>query len=240
MTENNFWKSKDAVDQYQRTANIIIPDRIDILSKIANLALMFVSTQPKILDLGCGSGDVTAEIIKQRPDTSACMVDLSEEMIQLVRERFRNNKNIEVISSNLDDGIPDNLLSKKFDVVTSTFALHHVEYEKRVGLYSQIKHILCDGGLFINGDMFIGESPAITDWERDNMVGQASKRFNSELGLKTTPEQVKHRLLEESAEQGDKPGTIWNMCEDLRQAGFQYVDCIWMNYYLGIVVASRR
>ena len=67
MTENKFWKSKDVVDRYQRTANIIIPDRIDIVSKIANLAIMFASNQPKILDLGCGSGDVTAEIIKQRP-----------------------------------------------------------------------------------------------------------------------------------------------------------------------------
>ena len=240
MTENKFWKSKDAVDRYQQAANIIIPDRRYILSKIANLAIMSLSAQPKILDLGCGSGDVTAEIIKQRPDTSAFMVDLSEEMIQLVSERFRSNKNIEVISSNLDDGIPDNLLSNKFDVVISTFALHHVEYEKRVGLYSQIKQILCDGGLFINGDMFIGESPGITDWERDNMVGQASKRFNSELGLKTTPEQVKHQLSEESAEQGDKPGTIWKMCEDLRQSGFQDVDCIWMNYHLGIVVGSKK
>ena len=48
MTENKFWKSKEAVEGYQQAANFIIPDRERILLKIANLAIKYVSTQPMV------------------------------------------------------------------------------------------------------------------------------------------------------------------------------------------------
>lgn len=211
MTENKGWKSKEVVLHYQRTADITMPGRKDILSKIANLATTFVSHQPKILDLGCGSGDVTAEIIQLRPDTSVCMVDFSEKMVHQVRDRFQNEKNIEIITHDLNNGVPENLLSKEFDVLTSCFTIHHVEYENRVGLYTQIRHILCDGGLFINGDLFTGESPAISGWELDNLVTWITKQAKNELRIERTFNQVKQKQLEISEKQEDKPGTLWDM-----------------------------
>ena len=64
MANNKGWKSEEAVQHYQRTADITIPGRREILAKIATLAAASTSQQLGILDLGCGSGDVTAEIFK--------------------------------------------------------------------------------------------------------------------------------------------------------------------------------
>ena len=69
MAENEGWKSEEAVLHYQRTADITIPGRREILVKVATLVASFVSEKPRILDLGCGSGDVTAEIIRLIPDS---------------------------------------------------------------------------------------------------------------------------------------------------------------------------
>ncbi|MBN2075204.1 MAG: class I SAM-dependent methyltransferase [Dehalococcoidales bacterium] len=239
MTEKEGWKSEKTIRHYQRTADITIPGRRDILSKIADLATVFVSHQPKILDLGCGSGDVAAEIIRIRPDALIYMVDFSEGMIQMVRDRFQNNRNIEIITHDLNKGIPDILLSKKFDAVTSCFALHHVDYENRIGLYTQIKHVLCDGGLFINGDIFIGESPSISEWELNNLIIWIVDQAKSKLGIERTFNQVKQRHLQLAEEQGDKPGTLRDMQEGLRQAGFQYVDCVWMENRHAIITGSN-
>lgn len=240
MTEKEGWKSEDTIMHYQRTAGITIPNRRNILSKIADLATAFVSNQPEVLDLGCGSGDVVAEIIRVRPDASICGVDYSEGMIQLVQDRFRDGKNIEIIAHDLNKGIPENLLSRKFDVVTSCFALHHIEYENRVGLYTQIRQVLSDNGLFINGDIFKGESPTISEWELSNLITWIVKQAKEKLGIERTFDQVKQRHLELAEEQGDKPGTLHDMQEDLRQAGFQYIDCVWMENRHAIVTASNR
>ena len=132
------------------------------------------------------------------------------------------------------------MLSKKFDVVTSCFALHHIEYKNRVGLYTQIRHVLFDDGLFINGDLFIGESPTISEWELNHLITWIVKQAKSKMGIERTFDQVKQRHLEIAEEQGDKPGTLQDMQEGLRQAGFQYVDCVWMENRHAIVTASNR
>lgn len=240
MTEKEGWKSEETIRHYQRTADITIPGRRDILLKIADLATAFISHQPRILDLGCGSGDVAAEIIRIRPDTLIYMVDFSDGMIQLVRDRFQNNRNIEIITHDLNKGIPNSLFSKKFDAVTSCFALHHIEYENRTELYTQIRQVLSDDGLFINGDIFIGESPSISEWELNNLITWIVDQAKNKLGIDRTFEQVKQRHLELAEKQGDKPGTLRDMQEGLRQAGFQYVDCVWMENRHAIVTGSNR
>jgi len=237
MTENEGWKSEEAVLHYQRTADITMPGRREILVKVATLVASFVSEKPRILDLGCGSGDVTAEIIRLIPDSSVCMIDFSEEMIKLVQDRFGNNSNITIMKHDLNNGVPDTLLADSFDVITSCFAIHHVEYENRLGLYTQIRHVLHDGGIFINGDLFTGESLAVSEWELNNLVEWIRGQAKDRLGLERTFDQIKQKHLELSEKQGDKPGTIWAMYKDLKQAGFQYVDCIWMNYNLGVLLA---
>ena len=85
MAKEKGWKSREAANHYQRIADILVPSRKDILSIIARLATVFVSDQPRILDIGCGYGDVTAEIFQLRPRASICMADFPDEMIRTLR-----------------------------------------------------------------------------------------------------------------------------------------------------------
>ena len=238
MTEKDAWNSTELIAHYHRTADVTIPDRKKILSKIAELASAFVPRRPEVLDLGCGSGDVIAEIVRLRPDAPVCGVDLSEGMIKLARNRFQS-ENVRILTHDLNNGIPEDLVARKFDAVTSCFALHHIDFGKRVGLYTQIRQVLRDGGLFINGDVFTGESPEITEWETDNLMRWIMEQAKQVLGVERTFDQVKQRQRELTEMQGDKPGTLRAMQDDLRAAGFRYVDCVWMEYHHGIVVATN-
>ncbi len=239
MTENEGWGSDEIVRHYQQFADVTIPGRREILTKVAGLSASFVSEKPKILDLGCGSGDVTAEIIRSIPDSSICMVDFSEEMLKLAYDRFHGNENIQIIHWDLNKGIPENLLTEKYDVVVSCFAIHHVEYENRIGLYTQIREVLSDGGLFINSDLFTGESNTVTHWELNNLIEWIREQARDKLGIERTFDQVKQKQHDLWEIQGDKPGTLWAMYKDMKQAGFRFIDCIWMNYNLGVIVATN-
>ena len=237
MVKNKGWKSRDAASHHLETADIIIPGRRDTLSIIARLATEFVSDKPRILDIGCGYGDVTAEILELSPLASVCMVDFSEEMVRLAKERFVNNSEVRIIKHDLNNGVPDRLESSKFDAVVSCHALHHVEYENKVGLYTKIRQVLNEGGLFINGDRFTGESPNISSWEFDNWITWMTKQINNKLDRDKSFDEVKKTQMESDKKLGDKPGTLWEMQKDLKQAGFQYIDCVWKNYNLGVIVA---
>jgi tRNA (cmo5U34)-methyltransferase len=240
MIENEGWKSRDAARHHLRTADILIPGRRETLAIIARLATTFVSNQPRVLDIGCGYGDVTAEILELSPLASVCMVDFSEEMLRLAKERFGTNNKVNIFKHDLNKGIPDKLESYKFDAVVSCHALHHVEYENRVGLYTRIRQVLDEGGLFICGDRFTGESPIISRWEFDNWIIWMTEQIRIKLGIDKSINEVKKTQVEADEKLGDKPGTLWDTQRDLKQAGFQYVDCVWKSYNMGVVVATNR
>jgi len=240
MAEKRGWESTEAARHYLRTGDILIPGRRDILSIIARLATTFFSDTPKMLDIGCGNGDVTAEILAIEPNASVCLVDFSDEMIQLVRERFKDKGKIEIIKHDLNSGLPNKVMTTKFDAVVSCFAIHHIEYENRARLYSQIKRVLRDGGLFVNGDRFVGESPVVNQWEFDNWIVWMTKQIKTELGIDRTFDEVKRTQLESDKRLGDKPGTLWDMRDELRRTGFQYVDLLWKSHNLSVTCARKK
>ena len=136
MAKSEEWESKEVVNHQVRVADITIPGRRDKFAIVARLALAFVSDQPRILDIGCGYGDVTAEILELSPLASICKVDFSEEVLQQAKERFGNNIKVVIIKHDLNNGVPDNLESNNFDAVVSCYALHHIEHENKVPFFN--------------------------------------------------------------------------------------------------------
>ena len=95
MSTEKTWQKK-ATDHYSRVADILLPNRQKILSIIGRAATILSPDSPRILDIGCGYGDVTAEVLRYAPQASVCMIDFSEEMVQRSAERFQRNKDIDI------------------------------------------------------------------------------------------------------------------------------------------------
>ena len=239
MAENAGWQSGESVRRYQRTADVVIPYRQEILAVIARLGAAFTPDRPRVLDLGCGMGDVTAEILKLKPDASAVLIDNSEEMLKIARERYKDNGSIRIISHDLNGGLPLELAETEFDLCVSCFATHHIDYAKRKGLYAGVRGVLVKTGLFINGDRFTGESPAFSGWEHDDWMAWTVDNIREKLGIERTLEEVKRTQAETDEKHGDKPETIWSMRADMLKAGFRHVDCVWKSYNLGVLAAAK-
>jgi tRNA (cmo5U34)-methyltransferase len=236
--EKNF-QSLQAVQHYQRTADILIPGRQDILSKMAQLTASCGDDNPKVLDLGCGYGDATTSVLSVRPNAIAYLIDNSDEMIRLATEHFKNNQKVTVIKYDLNQGLPPSLINEKFDVVVSCLALHHIEYENRTNLYRAILVVLSKGGMFISGDRFKSDSSVIDRWEFDNWISWMVERIKDKLHKEKTFNEIKQTQIESDRKLGDKPGTIFEISQVLIQSGFLHVDCIWKNLNFAIMVASK-
>jgi tRNA (cmo5U34)-methyltransferase len=114
-------------------------------------------SHPAILDIGAGTGLLSALILKKFPDASLTLVDLSEQMLGIAKERFANRRDIRYISgdySNVDFG-------GRYDLICSALSIHHLEKSAKHLLYQKIFEALLPGGIFVNADQVLGETPAI-------------------------------------------------------------------------------
>lgn len=86
-----------------------------------------LNTSTRVLDLGCGSGDFSAEFAAT--GTSLVGVDISAPLIAKTRERFRNHSKLSFEASTLQDfAIPEN----HFDLIASITVLQHLTVESEL------------------------------------------------------------------------------------------------------------
>ncbi len=96
----------------------------------------------RVLDLGTGDGRLLALVLLDRPGANGIATDFSPTMLKAVRVRFQGDKKVQVIEHNLDEPLAD---LGRFDVVVSSFAIHHCTDERKRALYSEI-HTARTGG----------------------------------------------------------------------------------------------
>ena len=100
-----------------------------------------------ILDLGTGDGRLLALAKLARPQAYGTALDFSPTMLAQARSRFANDERVSFIEHSLTDPLPD---IGPFDVVLSSFAIHHVSDERKRALYREVFGLLEPGGLFCN------------------------------------------------------------------------------------------
>lgn len=240
MSEPRGWASPRAVRRYLNVQAEMVPGRSEALSLIAALVATSASPHPEILDLGCGDGALTARIIEQSPGASVTLVDFSDEMLRRARLRFAGDARVTAVRQDLNAGLPETLGATRFDAVVSCYAIHHVQPENHARLFRQIRGALRAGGVFLWGDRFQGESPAIAAWEMDRWAAWMAERAKEKFGMNPSPAEVLQRQREFDDELGGPYGSIWAARDQLKGAGFTHLDCLYRTHLTAVVVALDR
>jgi trans-aconitate 2-methyltransferase len=85
----------------------------------------------RILDIGCGSGEVTAEIARSLahiPESFVVGIDASQNMIDVARKTYSDVTNMDFMALDAQD-LP---FVNEFDLVVSFFCLHWIADQQRV------------------------------------------------------------------------------------------------------------
>lgn len=98
------------------------PQRLRAIDKALTRARVLINSNTKILDIGCGMGDVI-ELLLKHGEPEITGVDLSDETISYTRKKFATNKKIRLLAVGVEDmDFPVN----SFDLVIGVNILQHV------------------------------------------------------------------------------------------------------------------
>jgi tRNA (cmo5U34)-methyltransferase len=149
----NLWRNADhAINYLEKRASI--PRRTDAYEVLFEIMPERVE---RVLDLGTGDGNVLQMVLDARPGATGVGLDFQDEMLDRARERFADRPEAEIRRHDLDAPLPADL--GRFDVVVSSFAIHHLEPERQMALYGEVFQHLVPGGLFANVEHVASSTP---------------------------------------------------------------------------------
>ncbi len=222
------WAHKEFSGKYIEKADIYIPERRKMISLFSSyLAAFFPGAKEiRVLDLGCGDGVLTAEILSQGGQGRTIiptLVDGSEDMLHRAGERLGPSGIISYVHASFHDLIKDRATLGSFDFCMSSHAIHHLCMEEKIALFRFIYRHLEEGGCFMNADVVLPPSEGLQAWYFTLWKEAMQQMMDREGVSDETPEDVLSRYLD--PESMNRPDTLGEQLAALKEAGFRDVDC---------------
>ena len=182
-----------------------------------------INFNPKfILDLGCGNGNVTAQVLEKFPNAQYTLIDASEEMLNICKNRFEGY-NIDYVASYFQDF---DFGEHQYNFIVAGFSLHHCISEDKRNLFTKIYKSLKQGGIFSCSDLMI---------DRSSPSHAGLIAYWKTFVLSNYPTLEKWEWLMEHYNEFDNPDSFFNQKNWLENAGFKEFntfinDAYWIHY----------
>jgi tRNA (cmo5U34)-methyltransferase len=180
----------------------------------------------RILDLGVGSGNLSAAVLDRYPGAALTGVDVSREMLALARRRLPTERLTLVQRDFRDLGFDDG----GFDLVVSSISIHHVGDDEKRALFRDLHRLLRPGGVLAYSDQFRGAT--------EETYAKHIERWREESFALGAGEDEWTTWMAHQGEH-DHHASLADQMNWLREAGFTGIDCPW-RYLLWTVLIGRR
>ena len=218
----NFSGRSDAYDEeivrFMKYYTVMLDAAIDSLP-------FAIGSSPKVVDLGTGTGALAARLLKRYPHVRLLCVDMTKEMLDKARERF---KGYDV--AYLEKDFYELDLPTELDAVIASLSLHHiVTNEEKKAFYAKVCASLRPGGVFVNADAVLSSDEWVEALYMSNWIEHLSQSMDED-GVK--------ELLARHRREDSLP-VLTDQLRWLSEVGFSKVDVIWKNYMSAVVWARR-
>ena len=201
-------------EEYDRTIRTFIPHYDRMLETIVHWLGGNIPAGGYVVDLGAGTGALSAAILAGLPEARVQLVDVDPTMLEAAAVRCSSDAaRVELRLGRFDDELP------RCHAVVATLALHHVpDQDEKRELYRAIRAALEPGGLVVVGDLLIHpEGPERRQMLRDwyaHMARHGITETEADAHFAQWAEEDFYVALDEEL------GL-------LRGAGFPRPDCFW-------------
>lgn len=209
-------------ENYNRPRRKLVPCFDDFY----RTALELIPFQPEdkfeVLDLGAGTGILSAMIAEAFPKARLTLFDVTPEMLMIARARLKPlGKRVRFVTADF----ATDKEARSYDAVVSALALHHLPDSGKRHLFGDVFKYLTGGGVFINADQVAGDSAAADRRSRERWMAQARELKIAERDLAAALERMKQ----------DLPATVGQQLVWMRDAGFIDVACSYRNLIFAVL-----
>jgi tRNA (cmo5U34)-methyltransferase len=198
-----------------------VPPYHDMIGSLISSIYLPTHTPLRVLELGCGTGNLSMFMANRFTAMALTVVDLSQPMLDTCEEKVATHVTsyTGIQSDFLDLDFPPD----QFDVVVSSLALHHLPSQAKQTLYGRIAHWLSPGGLFRCADLCTGlpRNFVMADyWQRWQTWASNNGASVGEIAA-----WLNH------CETMDHYDSILDHMLWLQASGFTLVDCYWRTLF---------
>ena len=211
--------------QYDGQRRKVIPCFDDFYKTAVDLIPFDTEDTFTVLDLGAGTGLLTALILNAFPKASSMVLDISEKMLAKAKERFKGNDQVHFCAMDY----ARSPLTGEFDLIVSAMSIHHLyDFDKRL-LFKKIYNALLPGGMFIHAELVKGATDVTEKIYQRVWFQHLKKTDLTEDQLSLIFERMSY----------DKTTALDIQLNWLKEAGFTNVDCFY-KYYNFALYAGRK
>lgn len=182
----------------------------------------------RLLDLGAGTGLLTAALAQALPGATLTLLDEAPGMLAQARERLAPHEGtVEVLVGDLLADMP----AGPFDVISSGLAIHHLSPTQQAATYATAAERLAPGGVFINLEQL--RAPAAAQWLEDHYIER--ELVHARAGG-FTPEQETQAWERWSI---DQHVDLQQHLDWLSESGLSPVDCVFKSWRFAVLAGWR-
>ncbi|WP_079142626.1 class I SAM-dependent methyltransferase [Streptomyces sp. LUP30] len=237
---------------WDRQQEWYMPDREERFRVMIDMVEALVGPAPRVLDLACGTGTITARLLARLPGATGIGVDLDPALLAIAEGTFAGDDRVAFVTADLKDpDWPTRLPYGSYDAVLTATALHWLHSEPLAALYGQVAELVRDGGVFMNADHMIDEStPRINAAERAQRRARMDRarrggaldwaewwRLAAEDPVLAEPTARRFEIYGEHAD-GDTPSPGWH-ARELLARGFGEARTVWCSPSDALVLALK-
>jgi SAM-dependent methyltransferase len=210
VTATNLWNNADHALGYLANRDKI-PHRVEGMGVLVEVC---DAPATRVLDLGTGDGTLLALVLAAHGSARGVGVDFQPVMLERARERFATEPRVDIVALDLDSPLPATL--GRFDLVVSSFAIHHCAPARQQDLYGEVFELLEPGGRFANLEHVASPTAAL------------HVEFLTALGSMPERDDPSNQLV-----------PVHDHLAWLRGAGFDDVDCFWKWRELALLSGTK-
>lgn len=211
--------------EYDEARRRLVPAFDDFYGTAGAALLGRARPVERVLDLGAGTGLMSAAVLAVLPEARISLLDGSEAMLGQARERL----GAAVEAAHVSD-LADPLPEGPFDAVVSALAIHHLEHPQQRQLLTDIHARLAPGGVFVNAEQVRPPEGLPEDQYTRAWLEACRAAGAGERELEEALERMRH----------DRCADVGTALSWLRAAGFPVPDCTYKHLHFAVLVAVRE
>jgi trans-aconitate 2-methyltransferase len=188
----------------------------------------------RILELGCGTGELSHKLLACCPQAQLVGIDYSPRMLAAASDKLQAAgagdrwQGLELDFGEWANGQHARETGTAFDAIVSSLAIHHLSDADKQQLLQQACRSLKAGGAFWNADPLLPEAPALADADDEARMAWAQQH-----GIDREAVRARIGTSVPCGHSGpDRLATLEAQLQMLREAGFHPVAVPWKHYNL--------